>query len=180
MKKNFFLTAELCVLISSFVLTVTSCTLLQSFCDTEEVSFEVEDSSFSKTLKLVLKVEKSRVTPVLVFLENDSYSETPVVITEENAVFYKTRIPCENLYGTIYPFSNRLTKQDAFASDILQTLYFCSKESGSSSQLDNYLARFNWERFLEKIREKENPWNLDRQKILSSIASGTFKVTDLQ
>lgn len=179
MKKIFFLNVKLFTLLF-LLFTVNSCSLIQSFSNTEEITFEVENNSFSEPLKLILNVEKNRVTPVLVFIEKVSSSETAILITEENAVFYKTRIPCENLYGTIYPFSKKLTKQDAFASDILQTLYASSKKSGSSMQIENYLARFNWERFLEKSRQIENPWNLDRQKILNDIASGTFKVTDLQ
>ncbi len=81
--------------------------------------------------------------------------------------------------GTIYPYGNSLTAQDAFAAEILLTLTLGSTNSLSSTK--DYLSKFNWERFLSECREfGDDVQKLDKNRITEKISLGTFRKTDLK
>lgn len=82
-------------------------------------------------------------------------------------------------YGAIYPFEETLSKESAFAAEILHTLTVNSSASNQQTKL--HLSRFNWKRFLEETRAlDENVWRLNKKVIMQKIACGTFKKTDLK
>ena len=97
---------------------------------------------------------------------------TPFVLYSDSAV--KGR--CTQ--GMIYPYSESLTEQDAFASDILLTMYLGA--GGASEDVRHYLTGFNWKKFMELCSQYEDPWLLDRQLIMESIADGSFSKKSMQ
>ncbi len=82
-------------------------------------------------------------------------------------------------YGAIYPYSMELKKEDGFSASVLYSLY-AGTENGNSLQVGKYLANFNWQRFIEECRKIENPWMLDKSRIMKKIAAGTFSKNDLK
>lgn len=80
-------------------------------------------------------------------------------------------------YGAIFPFSTQITKEDGFAASILQELY-CSHERTES--LEYNINHFNWQKFMELCREYENPWLINRNKIITAIKKGKFKKSDIK
>jgi|SRR5574344_388396 hypothetical protein len=92
----------------------------------------------------------------------------------------------EKPYGAIYPYTTSLTKADGFAADILRTLYTASTKETSAQDECNcdevqiFLSRFNWQRFMETCRTFDDAWLLDRERILLKIAGGTFTKSDFK
>lgn len=104
------------------------------------------------------------------FLELDK-NEASAVLTfvEEN----------ELPYGAIYPYEKEMSRESAFAAEILHTLTVNS--SASDKQTKSYLSRFNWKRFLEETKLLgDDVWLLNKEHIMQKIACGTFKKTDLK
>lgn len=151
LKKRLYFLLALIVLLTSASCSVTAC-----FADSETVTFTVDGIPGEQ---IVLTVRKNVCTPVL---KEVNEADTTV------------------LYGTIYPYSTALTQKDSFAADVLQTLYCGADDSISESQKDNFLMRFNWQRFMEECRSYEEPWLLDKEKIMKAIASGSFKASDIK
>lgn len=83
------------------------------------------------------------------------------------------------VYGAIYPYTLELTKEDGFAASVLYSLYAGTK-NGSREQAGKYLATFNWSRFMEECRKLEDPWKLNKSRIMKDIASGSFSKNDLK
>ena len=81
-------------------------------------------------------------------------------------------------YGIIYPVGTTLTQKDGFAADVLRTMYVAST-SGSQVQRQTFLAHFNWRKFMETCRTYEDPWMLDKPRILEAIAEGRLKKSDI-
>lgn len=80
-------------------------------------------------------------------------------------------------YGAIYPFSTKLRAEDGFAASILQELYCtCTK----TETLDYNIKHFNWQKFMELCREYENPWLINRNRIITAIKAGKFKKSDIK
>lgn len=97
---------------------------------------------------------------------------------EGGLLFKKVNVPmqpvpaCSESLGMLYPFDESLNKDSAFACDVFITLM---KESSSpGKEVYTFLEHFNWRQFIDECRKTENVWNLDRQKILKAIASGSF------
>jgi len=82
-------------------------------------------------------------------------------------------------YGCIYPYSSVMTKKDSFASYILYNLCIGSTDMDKEA-VKRYLLSFNWELFMEYIDEVEDPWLLDEELIISKIAQGTFRKSDIK
>jgi len=126
------------------------------------------------TETIPLDVAKNSCTPLLaypVFDIRTASNPAPLKITT-------TYAPVDRPLGAIYPYRCTLSYADGFAADILCTLYTsCSKEN-TPAQVQRYLARFNWMRFMELCYSYKDPWLLDRERILLNIADGTFRKTD--
>lgn len=81
--------------------------------------------------------------------------------------------------GAIYPCTTILNAQDGFAADVFYTLINLPSEE-NAAQVKEYLNYFNWQRLMTECRKYENPWNLDKNHLVQSIASGTFKLSDIR
>ena len=80
-------------------------------------------------------------------------------------------------YGAIPPFSTKISPKDGFAASILKELY-CSSEK--TEEIAYNIKHFNWLRFMEICREYENPWLINRSRIISAIHKGKFKKSDIK
>lgn len=80
------------------------------------------------------------------------------------------------VYGAIYPFTDKVTREDAFAASILLGLYSGAwrNREQSFAQVQDYLSYFNWSAFMKDCHDIEDIWSLDRQNIMENIAAGTF------
>ncbi len=114
---------------------------------------------FSGELSLEITVNRNEPLPILVYQkENNFISSRP--------------------YGCIYPYSTCASQKCGFASSVFYNLYMSS--SAPSEQVREYCSRFNWKRFMELIDRYEDPWLLDQENIVSKIASGKFRSTDIK
>lgn len=114
------------------------------------LKLETKNNSFS------LKLKKNEITPVLVYFENQFFP-----------------------HGTVYPYSTTISYSDGFTSKILFR-FLNETECLDSHKLREYVSSFNWEKFSEKIQSFENPWNLNQQIILESLATKTFSAKSFQ
>ena len=80
--------------------------------------------------------------------------------------------------GALYPFQSEISETGGFVAYIAERLYRGSENDGACSR--DYLARFNWPKFIEICNEVDDPWKLDSERIISAIASGTFKKSDIK
>lgn len=104
------------------------------------------------------------------FLELDKNEATAVLVLTENS---------PHPLGAIYPYEETMSRESAFAAEILLTLTVNS--AASSQQTQHYLSRFNWKRFLEETKVfGDDVWLLNKEHIMQKIACGTFKKTDLK
>ena len=103
---------------------------------------------------------------------------------KKNEPFYVCASPltCSNGFfkcaGTIYPYSKAVTWSGGYAAVTMKTLKAASGQS--------YLLRFNWERFINVLEQKQqnqtvtyNPWLLDSSEVLQSIAYHNFTAAKL-
>ena len=85
----------------------------------------------------------------------------------------------KKIYGAIYPYKNDLTYLDGFAAEVLFSI--SASTLNSDSQKNEYLSKFNWEKFMEECRKfEEDVWKLDKERIMKKISSGNFKKSDLK
>ena len=85
----------------------------------------------------------------------------------------------KKIYGAIYPYGNDLTYSDGFAAEVLFSISAAAVESDSCK--NEYLSKFNWQKFMEECRAfEENVWKLDKERIMKKISSGNFKKSDLK
>ena len=85
----------------------------------------------------------------------------------------------KKIYGTIYPYGNDLTYLVGFAAEVLFSISASTLDSDSCK--NEYLSKFNWQKFMEECRIfEENVWKLDKERIMKKISSGNFKKTDLK
>lgn len=80
--------------------------------------------------------------------------------------------------GTIYPYSKSITWSGGYAACTMKSLKITAPQS--------YLLRFNWERFITTLQQKQeksentyNPWLLDSPQVLEAIAYHNFTATKL-
>jgi hypothetical protein len=107
-----------------------------------------------KDFSILLK--QNDITPVLVFLENEIYP-----------------------YGAIYPYSKEISKTEGFSAKILFR-FLNETKSTNPKLLKDYISRFNWAKFSEKIATYENPWILNQDLILQKLSDKTFSAKDIQ
>jgi hypothetical protein len=113
-----------------------------------------EISLTQKDFSITLK--QNDITPILVFFENEIY---PV--------------------GTIYPYSKKISKTEGFSAKILFR-FLNETKSTNPKLLKDYISRFNWAKFSEKIATYENPWILNQDLILQKLSDKTFSAKDIQ
>jgi hypothetical protein len=94
--------------------------------------------------------------------------------------------------GCVYPAGTAATWQDGFASRLCLDLLIHTTPDLSAEQRQAFCMRFNWQRFSREVAALEqaatesrtietfNPWNLDRQKIITAICAGKFTKTALR
>lgn len=164
-----------CLILSCSLVSfsIISCSIVSSFCDTETVTFTTD--GFPEE-QITLTVRKNVCTPVIKEIVVSQNSVQNLLQDTSQSSTQDVTV----LYGTIYPYGTILTQKDSFAADVLRTMYAATDDSASDSQIQNFFMRFNWQRFMEECRNYENPWLLDKEKIMKAIASGSFKVTDLR
>ena len=74
--------------------------------------------------------------------------------------------------GAIYPYTEELDGRDGFAAEILWELY---NEGGGCTEAEKENVRlFNWHKLLEALREQEDPWLVDSEKVKDAIRAGKF------
>ncbi len=73
--------------------------------------------------------------------------------------------------GTIFPFQSNLDIWGGFAAQIYIRLILQSEKKIEAYE---YSQKFNWNKLINKIREYENPYELDMDKIICDIASRNF------
>ena len=113
-----------------------------------------EISLTQKDFSITLK--QNDITPILAFFENEIY---PV--------------------GTIYPYSKKISKTEGFSAKILFR-FLNETKSTNPKLLKDYISRFNWAKFSEKIATYENPWILNQNLILEKLSDKTFSAKDIQ
>ena len=78
--------------------------------------------------------------------------------------------------GTVYPCSCRLDVTGGFVAEVLARIYRQSEDGA----VQDYVTRFNWQRLYDECAEFEDPWALDMDRIVKSIAKGSFRKSDLK
>lgn len=81
-------------------------------------------------------------------------------------------------YGAIYPYTTVLDDRDGFVAEILWELYNEGKDF-SEEEKDN-VRLFNWHKLLEALREMEDPWLVDSEKIKAAVRSGKFSKSKIK
>ncbi len=74
--------------------------------------------------------------------------------------------------GAIYPYTEELDERDGFAAEILWELY--NEEGGCTEAEKENVRLFNWHKLIEALREQENPWLVDSDKVKEAIRAGKF------
>lgn len=81
--------------------------------------------------------------------------------------------------GALYPATTDFSAAGGFVATILRTLYRAS-DAEDPSQTQVFLMRFNWTRLLATCAEYPDPYLLDRERIVTQIAKGTFTAKDVR
>lgn len=85
--------------------------------------------------------------------------------------------------GCMYPFTESVAWEDGFAAATAYRLYAESATDHNSTENAQFLAQFNWERFITQLHIAEtedtafNPWLIDEKKLEEAIAARTFSVS---
>lgn len=81
-------------------------------------------------------------------------------------------------YGAIYPYTAVLEAKDGFAAEILWELYH---EGGTMTETEREHVRlFNWHKLLEALREQEDPWLVDSEKVKDAVRAGKFSKSKIK
>lgn len=174
-------------------------TEISSLCKTEFSHWQIKIQNSEKVFfketaenKITIKTKKNEPLSVLAFPINK--------LSDGNLCqFFK---PC----GTIYPYdfnydnsSQTLTWENGFCASIINHLFESQKESDfSSSQINEFIKSFNWQKMmqtlLEKIAENSheienfqsnsqsnsqsqkffNPWQIDISNLLENLSTKNF------
>lgn len=127
-------------------------------CENVQEIFISELNSNEEQSKITLTLCKNSVTPILVYYDNT-----------------------KNPFGFIYPYEQEISFYGGFSSRILFRLLTDTYEKfGSKKQIRQYCNYFNWEKFNEKIKAFEDPWELNQLLILESIGNASFSTYTLQ
>ena len=74
--------------------------------------------------------------------------------------------------GAIYPYTEELDGRDGFAAEILWELY--NEDRGYTESEKENVRLFNWHKLIEALREQDDPWLVDSDKVKAAILSGKF------
>jgi len=175
MKKLFLLAAAFVAVVSVF-----PCCGMFSLEETVEFSMETEDDGVfggaltldvfcvsSPDLEQYVRVEdgcrsipfsvpKNYVSAVLAYPVVEGYRQRPV--------------------GAVYPHSCRMDVTGGFVAEVLARIYRLSEGGG----VQDYVSRFNWQRLYDECAEYEDPWVLDMDRMVKSIAKGSFRKNDIR
>lgn len=112
---------------------------------------ELTDSE-AESGTVTLRIRKGSITPIMLYRKG---------LTEPD--------------GCIWPVASSMDESGGFSARMLWRLFNETDSSaGEPEAVRAFLERFNWNRFCKEVSAIENPWNLDQQMILRSIADGTF------
>lgn len=103
-----------------------------------------------------LLLTQNQLTPVLVYFENEPFP-----------------------YGAIYPYSTEFSKHQGFSSRILFR-FLNETQTTNKNLLRKHISFFNWEKFNEKVKTYENPWDLNQEILLEALAGKTFSAKSFQ
>ncbi len=161
------------------VLVFSGCTLF-SLTETVEFSMETEDDGVSGCTQafdvfcvsspdleqyarveggcrsIQFSVPRNYVSAVLGYPVVDGFRQRPV--------------------GAVYPYSCQMDVTGGFVAEVLARIYRLSEGGG----VQDYVARFNWQRLYDECAVYEDPWVLDMDRIVKSIAKGSFRKSDIQ
>lgn len=204
MKKSAFILALII-----FSLQFISCSS-PLFSSTEQVTFILPDSlspsllywkivtttsssteSFTTTeTSFTMEVTKNSPCSILAYPVTNLASQNPVS-------FYKPA-------GTIYPYDlqtethcQKLSWENGFSASCMNRLIANGIEQKlSSSQIKEFISRFNWKKMMETITEKSqsnmnnilqetevkfyNPWQIDSTKLLENLSNRNFSSSYLE
>lgn len=86
--------------------------------------------------------------------------------------------------GMIFPYEKNISWRSGFSSEILKKIYINLAISNSKETVENFVAKFNWEKFSESIKLKANtnktfynPWLLSEEEVLKSISAENFSAS---
>lgn len=203
MRKNIF--------IMSFVFFANLFFSCSFFEETEEITFYFPDSSTEITTLCKtefshwqIKIQNSEETFFYEMNENKITIKTKKNEPLSVLAFPITKLSDENLCqffkpcGTIYPYdfnyndsSQTLTWENGFCATIINQLFESQKESNfSSSQINEFIRSFNWQKMMQTILEKIaensqeiemsqsqnffNPWQIDISNLLENLSTKNF------
>ncbi len=149
------------------------------FSENTETIFSVENNSLDHDF-----YEVSVCTGDLVdefFMQNNQ--NTFILDLPKNVVVGVLVYPIKNgrrllPLGAIYPFETLVTKKNGYAAYIADRLYRSSTDR--PNQVQDFVSRFNWKKFIQTVEGFENPWFLDTDRIVKAIAAGNLKKTDFK
>ncbi len=107
----------------------------------------------------------------------DSFT-IPILKNRYTPVLLLDSLHDENPLGCIYPLSTTCTIQGGFAAWIFYRIAISSNES--HQDIYSFLSRFNWMRFQDYIQKYENPWILNQNIIIHSIADKSFNIYSIK
>ena len=175
MKKNIFV-----LLIFAVTAVVCSCSFFE---ETEDVTFNLQAaSSENQTLTEKNQWEIFYISEDGSLSSLKSFGGKINLAVPKNMAFAVTCI-CESTaecYGTIYPYKTNLTAEDFFAADVLLSLTAAAVREKDYKEVQLYLSRFNWQRFMSECSNFPDKSKLDKEKVMTAIASGKFKKTDIK
>ena len=79
--------------------------------------------------------------------------------------------------GAIYPYTTRFQEKDGYAAEILWELY--NEDACTEAEKEN-VRMFNWHKLLEALREQDDPWLVDSERIKEAIRSGKFSKSKIK
>lgn len=133
--------------------------------DFDFLEIRVFDGTIEKRLELKdigkgfsLELPKNVVLGILAFPVKDDKRLTP--------------------FGAVYPYSTHLDFKNGFTALLIERLYRGSLDTQAQTQ--DFISRFNWPKLVDLCSDFENPWDLDAQRIITAIASGRFKKSDVR
>ena len=143
----------------------------------------IEEFFLQKNEKSFL-IETDLFSPIAVFAY--PFQNLTKEITSANAADAKYNFCVKDFFlpaGTVFPGRTQLSWLLGFEANILSAIYSLAEiNSLSAEQIKNYVAHFNWEKFAEALEAKEenfkkfyNPWNLEKNTIISAIKCADFK-----
>lgn len=152
-----------------FVLIFSSCDF---FSDTEVINLDFPSDLNGRECEIFFNDLDNSIRRENIFLtENNQIS----LVLKKNHPSSVLLVSKENFssFGYIYPFTDSFRDKDSFVGEVLLTLNYLS--SKDKSVLENIIFYFNWNKFISLCREFENPDLLDKDSVVDSILSKTFR-----